>query len=331
MRRWMTALLCLLCVASAAHADDTVATVGSKTITRSQLEKHVKPKLQQLESQRYEVLQQGLDELIANDLYEQEAKARGVTVEDVVKTEIESKVKEPTDEEVKKIFDENAEDLEGQGLEQVKPQIVQYLKEQQAAELHDAFLKTLRKKYKTTVALRPPTVKIGDGGRPARGKANAPVTIIEFSDYECPFCKRAATTVAEVLKTYGDKVRYVHRDFPLPFHANARPAAEAAGCAGAQGKFWEYQDKLWTAQDLSSDTLKSLAKEVGLDQAKFDDCLAKKPNALQIDKDMAEGQEAGVNGTPAFFINGRMLSGAQPFEKFQEIIDDELSHSSSKN
>ncbi len=305
-------------------ADEVVAKVGSKSITRAQLEKHVKAKLIQLDQQRFQILQEGLEELIANELYEQEAKARGLSLEALVKQELEGKVAVPSEEELQKLYDDNKEDLEGQTLEQLRPQLTEYLRQQKLSERHQAFLNELKKKYKTSVSLRPPVVAVSDGGRPARGPAKAPVTIIEFSDYECPFCKRASSTVAEVLKHYGDKVRFVHRDFPLSFHQHARLAAEAAACANAQGKFWEYHDRLWKVDALSESRLKELAKETGLDQAKFDDCLQKRPHASEIDRDIAEAQEAGVNGTPAFFINGRMLSGAQPFEAFKQLIDEEL-------
>ena len=150
------------------------------------------------------------------------------------------------------------------------------------------------------------------------------MTIIAFSDYECPYCKRAETTVAQVMDNYGKEVRYVHRDFPLPFHANANPAAQAARCAGDQGKFWEYHDKIFAAADLSTTALQQTAPDLGLDRTKFDECLSSGKYKAQIEADIAAGSEVGVNGTPAFFINGRLLSGAQPFEKFKEVIDGEI-------
>jgi protein-disulfide isomerase len=161
-------------------------------------------------------------------------------------------------------------------------------------------------------------------GSRVRGPSDAPVTIVEFSDYECPFCKRAEASVKKVIETYGDHVRLSYRDYPLDFHANARPAALAAHCANAQGKFWEYHDKLMASDSLSSDALQRMADEVGLDRDKFDPCVANKEHASAIDADVAAGEKAGVNGTPAFFINGRMLDGAQPFEAFQEVIEEEL-------
>src|SRR3989442_5784065 len=189
-----------------------------------------------------------------------------------------------------------------------------------------AFVEELKKTHKTTVALRPPVIEVAPAGRPERGGgAKASVTVIEFSDYQCPFCGRAESTVDEVMKQYGNKVRLVYRDFPLPMHPQARPASEAASCAGAQGKFWEYHAKLFANQTaLGEDKLKEYAKDVGLDQAKFDQCLKDKPFKVAIDKDIADGAKVGVSGTPAFFINGRMLSGAQLFDKFKELIDEEL-------
>ncbi len=303
---------------------ETVAMVGGTSITREQLEAHVKPQLIELDTQRYDVLREGLDELIAEELLKQEATTRGMTAEALVSQEVEAKVSEPTTEEIQALFDSNKERLGDATLEQVRERIVGFLKTQKQAAVRETFLGSLKTKHQTSVKLRPPVIEIGEGGRPAKGPANAPVTIIEFSDYECSYCKRAEATVKQVLEAYGDKVRLVYRDYPLPFHANARPASEAAACAEDQGKFWEYQEKLWAASALGEATLKQLAGELGLDQAKFDQCLANKQFTAKVEKDIQDASKVGVNGTPAFFINGRMLSGAQPFEKFKEIIDEEL-------
>jgi len=305
--------------------DGTLATVGSKTFTRAEIEARVKPKLIEIEAQKYEIMREGLDEAIAEELFKLESAARKISPEQLEKDEVDAKVPNPTDAEIQKVYDENKDELQGQTLEQVKPQIVEYLKAEKAQGRKLAFIQELKTKYKTTDTLRAPTVQVATAGRPERGGAKAPVTIVEFSDYQCPFCKRGEDSVQKVVDTYGDKVRVVFRDYPLPFHERARPAAEAANCANAQGKFWPYNKKLFANQNaLSDDNLKAYAKDLGLDTAKFDECYAKKPFSAAIDKDLADGVSAGVNGTPAFFINGRSLSGAQPFEKFKEIIDEEL-------
>ena len=309
-----------------AAATEKVATVGPRTITRGELETKVAAKLVELDNQRYDALKEGLDEMIAEELINQEAKARNLTVDALQKAEIDDKVTPPTDEEIQKVYEDNKAQLKGQTLEQIKPQIIQYLMNQKKQERLAAFIDELKKKHKTSVALKPPIVEVATAGRPERGGGpKAPITIVEFSDYQCPFCKRAEDSVNKVMQTYGNKIRLVYRNYPLPMHSMARPAAEAAACANEQGKFWEYHAKLFDNQSgLSEDKFKQLATDVGLDAAKFDDCRQKKPFKDKIDQDVADGSKVGVSGTPAFFINGRMLSGAQPFEKFKEVIDEEL-------
>jgi len=321
------ALACAL-AAPVRAADQPVATVGSVTITQQQLEQKVKPQLVEVENQRYEVLSNGLEEMVAEALFAQEAKARNVTPQQLEQTEVTAKIAAPTDAEIQQVYDANKAQLGGQTLEQVKPRIVEYLKDQKAEERKQAFVDELKKKYKTTIALKPPVVEVSEAGRPAKGPAKAPVTIVMWSDYECPFCKRAEPTVGQVMKAYPDKVRLVFRNYPLPFHQHARPAANAALCANAQGKFWEYHDKAFAASDLSDANLKKIAGEVGLDQKKFDECFDKKQFDAEVQKDIDDGSGVGVSGTPAFFVNGRMISGAQPFEKFKEIIDQELASKS---
>jgi protein-disulfide isomerase len=320
--------------ATTVDAADTgkVATVGGTTITRAQLDEHVRPKMIEIENQKYDTLREGLDELVAEELFKQEAAARKVKPDELMKTEVMDKAGQPDDAEIQKLFEDNKDELQGQTLEQVKPQIVQYLSQGKIAERREAFLKELKAKYKTTSTLRPPLIEVATAGRPEKGAgAKAPVTIVMFSDYQCPFCKRGEDVIDQVMKTYGDKVRLVFRDFPLPMHPNARPAAEAANCANAQGKFWDYHAKLFANQSkLDESDLKTYAKDLGLDEAKFAKCLSDKPYKAAIDKDVEDGSKVGVNGTPAFFINGRMLSGAQPFEKFKEVIDDELAAKSVK-
>jgi protein-disulfide isomerase len=329
MRHVVAATLALALVAPAlAEEGGPVATVGGTPITRAALEKHVKAKLIELENERYEAEKEGLDEMIAEELFGQEAKARKVTPDQLTETEITAKVGAPTDQEIQQVYDANKAQLGGQTLDQVKPRIVEYLKEQRAEQRKSQFVDELKAKYKTTVALRAPVIEVATAGRPEKGPAGAPVTMIAFSDYECPFCRRAEDTVEQVLKTYDGKIRYVFRDYPLPFHKNAKPAAIAAGCAREQGKFWEYNQKLFKTE-LSADNLKKIAADVGMDGAKFDACVAKN-DSKSIDQDIADGSSVGVNGTPAFFINGRMISGAQPFEAFKEIIDDEIAHAGEK-
>jgi protein-disulfide isomerase len=304
---------------------ETVATVAGEPISREELEKSVRPQLIEVENNKYEILEQGLDGMIAEKLLEKEAKARGISIEELQKQEIEAKITQPTDAEAQQVYDANKAQLGEATFEELKPRITAYLVNQRSQERATTYIDELKKKYETKVTLAPPKIEVGDGGRASRGAGkDAPVTIIAFSDYECPFCKKAEDTVAQVLKAYPNDVRYVHRDFPLPFHANAGPAAEAARCAGDQGKFWEYHDKVFHAADLTTPSLQQIATDLQLDRTKFDECLSGGTYKDEVAADMEAGSQVGVSGTPAFFINGRMISGAQPFERFKEIIDAEL-------
>ncbi|MFH1682553.1 MAG: thioredoxin domain-containing protein [Candidatus Woesearchaeota archaeon] len=179
----------------------------------------------------------------------------------------------------------------------------------------------------TTTETAPVQVSIDDDA--VKGKADAPVTIVEFSDFECPFCGRyIEQTYPQIVKDYIDtgKVKYVFRDFPLGFHAEAKPAAMAAECAHEQGKYWEYHDLLFANQDsLSADNYKQWAEDLGLDTTKFDACVDSEKYSSEVDADLADGQSYGVSGTPAFFINGKLISGAQPYSVFKQAIEAELS------
>ncbi len=163
---------------------------------------------------------------------------------------------------------------------------------------------------------------------PSLGPLSAPVTIIVFSDYQCPFCARVEPTLKQVMDTYKEEVRLVFRDFPLGFHQYAQLAAEASECADEQGKFWEYHDLLFAKQSewspVGINKFKEYALDLGLDASQFNACLESGKYADEVKKDLEEGQAAGVTGTPAFFVNGVLVSGAQPFSTFQQIIEQEL-------
>jgi protein-disulfide isomerase len=186
-------------------------------------------------------------------------------------------------------------------------------------------LKTETQETRPTQIPTQQRVEVSVDDDPFKGEENAPVTIIEFSDYQCPFCKKVEPTINQIIETYGDKIRFVYRDFPLGFHKYAQKAAEAAECADEQGKFWEYHDKLFENQQaINIENMKQWAKDLNLDSSKFDECLDSGKYASEVQKDFEDGQAIGVSGTPTFFINGQRLVGAQPFSAFKAVIDDEL-------
>ena len=278
----------------------------------------------ELDAAVYDQRKQALDQMLVRRLIEQKAKAENLTPEQLFKREVTEKVKKPTDQEMKKFYDEQAAKQPLPPFEQIKDQIAQYMERPAMQQAQQAYVDTLKKELNVQVSLKPPRIEVAADG-PSKGPATAPVTIIEFSDFQCPFCVRAEDTVKKVMEAYPGKVRVVYRDFPLPFHPQAQKAAEAAQCAGDQGKYWEMHEKLFANQQaLEPPALKGYAKDLKLDAGKFDKCLDGGEKAQVVDTSRKAGEKVGVTGTPAFFINGYQLTGAQPFEEFKTIIDAEL-------
>jgi protein-disulfide isomerase len=332
------ALMCLAACSTSAQpaktpaANDAVATVGSTAITLSQVdERAMRQPVSAFGNARlgqalYLARAAALDELVGNELMDQEAKKRGIERSALVEQEIASVVTTPTEADVNAWYQANPTRVQGAALDEVRVPIRNVLIEERMDAAREKFLASLKEKTAVTIALEPPRQKIADAGHASRGPEDAPIVIVEFSDFQCPFCQRANPSVDQVLKTYGDKIRFVYRHYPLPNHPDARPAAEAAACAQEQGKFWPYHDRLFAnVAKLSGKDLKDHAAAVGLDTAQFGSCVDGRRQKARVDADIAEADAAGVSGTPAFFINGRALEGAQPFEAFKRIIDEELS------
>ena len=324
MSRLLSAALAALAVAcqspsatqastSSADASAPVARFNGGVVTAGELEAAV-----------FETKKQALEQIVMRKLVEAKAKAEGITPEALFKREVADKVKSPSDAELKAFYDEQKGKQPLPPFEQIKDQVTQYLSQNAQRKAQTDFLEKLRAEAKLEVLLTPPRVTVAAEG-PSRGSEKAPITIVEFSDFECPYCVKAEETVKQVMKEYEGKVRLVYRDFPLPFHPNAQKAAEAAHCAGDQGKYWEMHEKLFANQQkLKVSDLKDHAKGVGLDAAKFEKCLESGEKAALVEKNKKAGAEVGVQGTPAFFVNGIMLSGAQPVSEFKSIIDKEL-------
>lgn len=282
--------------------------------------------IQQYKDAQFQAYEQGVRQAVDQRLLEAEATERGVSVDELVAAEIDAEITPVTDEEIDAFYTENQARIRG-SKEQVAGQIQQYLASQREAQAREAFLGPLREEAEVRVLLEPPRAEVAADGFPAVGPADAPVTIVEFSDFECPFCSRVNPTLEQVKQNYGDKVRVVFRQFPLAMHPNAQKAAEASLCADDQGKFWELHDMMFADQrNLTVPQIKEKAASIeGLDGEAFNACLDSGEKADEVAADMAAGQQAGVSGTPALFINGRLLSGAQPYEAVSVIIDDELS------
>jgi protein-disulfide isomerase len=314
---------------------DVVAEVMGEKITRADLEEKASQHLQQVEAQleqcqkqaeqsRYQALEANLHQLLEEKMLDAEAEARGMTRDELVTAEIGAKITDVTDAEVDTWYAQNQQRVGNRPKEQLAPQIKQFLSQQRQQEAHDSYIGSLEEKYEARVLLEPPRTEVAATG-PAKGPDNAPVTIVEFSDFECPFCSRINPTLDQVRETYGDKVRIVFRHYPLPMHPNAVKAAEASMCAHEQGKFWEMHDLLFAEQQqLGVDALKAKASQLGLDTEDFNQCLDSGEYTDEVQADLQAGTAAGVSGTPAMFINGIPVSGAVPYEQISSVIDEEL-------
>jgi protein-disulfide isomerase len=311
--------------------NDVVATVGSVSITLSQVDdKALRLSAESFGTGRlsqilYEARRAAIDDIVANMLIDQEATTRGLERTVLIEQEIAAKVPAPTDAEVEAWYQANQERVQGAKLEQVRAPIRAVLMEQKARVVRDEWLDQLKKKTAVHITLEPPREVIATAGHHSQGPANAPIELVEFADFQCPFCFHAHPTVEKVLSTYGDRIHFVYRHYPLSSHPNARPAAEASECAAEQDKFWPYYQVLFSdPSKLDAAGLKASAAQVGLDIDRFNACVDSHKYKSVVDTDMKDGEKAGVSGTPAFFVNGRTLSGAQPFEEFKDLIDEEL-------
>ena len=311
---------------------DELIEAESKDFTEKELGKSVAIKTRQ---QIYQARRRALDQIVGDRLMAKEAEKRGISVAELRKAEIEDKIAPPTDSEIEAYYKANKnriQSLMGKTLEQATPTVKSMLRRQKVGEQTGTYVKELKVDASVRVLLVPPRVKVPvPAGEPSRGPTKAPVTMVEFSDFQCGFCKRVEPTVDRLLDEYGDKLRLVFRDYPLSNHKRARPAAIAARCAGDQGKYWDYHaDLMKVSGSLSDDDLKKRAERLGLDMDDFAGCLETGPHADAVDASVKDAVAIGVSSTPTFFINGRPLIGAKPYEAFKEVIDEELENAGAR-
>jgi protein-disulfide isomerase len=333
----MTAIILALTAGprSIAQADQSnddsavAATVGDHQITKKDVDDAIMRGLSP--AQLYDLRKQSLDKLVDDYLVDQAAKKAGVSREQYLASqEDHSKV---TEADARKFYNENKAQIDaqtkGQSFDQLKGRIMAMLERTRARKSQDELMAKLRSENKVNVMLTPPRFKVASDNGPWSGGKNAPVTVVEFSDFQCPYCRAAETGVKQVRAKYGDQVKFVYEDFPLGFHEHAMDAARAARCAGEQDKFWQYHDALFQDQSkLAVADLKAEAAKLGLDNKKFASCFDKQKPDAAIKASQAQGEALGVNGTPTFFVNGRELTGAQSADKFDAVIDEELAKAS---
>jgi protein-disulfide isomerase/Skp family chaperone for outer membrane proteins len=337
-RSWSIAacLLLLAIVACAQSQSKTVAVLNGESITEEQLQKAAAPALERLEQKRQQfnvtlerdkksAVADALDDLVNDKVLAAEAKKRNISVNELVQQEVDNKVTVPAEETIRKFYDDNKAVINGSFVETAL-QIRNYLMQENRDRTFGALIAKLRNDYGFKSMLEPDRIQVATQGHPSKGPAGAPVTIVEFSDFECPYCGGLFPTLRKIEENYKDKIRIVYRQFPLNnLHPHAQKAAEASLCANDQNKFWQLHDAMFSDQkNLTVDDLKAKASALSLNAQTFSSCLESGKYAAAIRDSIVEGSKVGVDGTPALFINGRFLGGNQPYDEIAKIIDDEL-------
>jgi len=302
-----------------------LAQVGNRALTLRDAEQTAALPLYQLDQQRTRLLQQTVQHLIDEELLRVEADKQGTTVPQLLNTASQS----PS---VARLASLPAPVKRIQpGLTHDQSEHATLRDGQEEARIRQALLVSLRRQADIRLSLpvtEPPVLSVDPDDDPSIGPADAPVTIVEFSDFQCPYCQKSVATLKELRRLYGDKIRVVYRDYPGPNHPQAASAAEAAQCAGDQGKFWEYHDALFDHQATGTGwDYEALARELGLQAGDFSTCLSTGRYREEVRKDLRDGLALGIASTPTFFINGRPLVGAQPLTEFSRLIDPLLNKS----
>lgn len=309
--------------------NDVAARIGDEIITNQRLEVMAGTRLLDLQKEIYRIRRDKLDQLIIEFVLQKEAKERGQTPEQFVEENFPASKFSPTEQEIEKSVQDNQDRLkEYQGPpEELRPRVKAFLEQQKRNQAIIAFANALGPKYGLRIFLQMPQqakLKVDIDNAASLGSPDAPVTVVEFSDYECPACRATHDTVKKIKEIYGNRLRWVFMDYPLRRHKFAFKAAEAAHCAGDQGKFWEYQEIAYTREKLDRDSLIQYASELGLSTDAFRSCLDKDKYKDMIEKSIKSASNAGVDRTPSFLINGTLSIGGPAFENFKARIDEEL-------
>jgi predicted DsbA family dithiol-disulfide isomerase len=318
--------------ASSPSGTTVLASWNEGQISLSDMEEDARIQLSRMESEylmnRYQTEVQIAEGMALEKMVEAEASAKGVDVEALLREEVESQISPPTKAEIRDFYEQNLARMNGRSFEEMEPTLYGVLLGESRDALLKSWLGNLKEKhgYRLTVPFPDlPRFPVSTDDDPFTGPADAPVTIVEFGEYQCPYCAKSKEITDQVLAAFPGKVRLVYRDFPLGFHSRAIPAAIAANCAGAQDKYFPMHDLILANQgDLADETFKSYATQLELDLTTWETCLTDPAQVEEIQKDMSDGEALGVTGTPGFFINGIFLGGALPFETFEIIINREL-------
>src|SRR5690349_23246962 len=306
--------------------ETAVASVNNVEITQKQVDDSVSARIYPLQQQLYAIRKAALENLVTTRLLENEAAARGVSIEELRQQLTQGDVN-VTQAQVEQAYTQNAPFFAAMSPDEARERLRLDLENQERMKHYRAGLDALRKKWTVRVNFAPPAFvnELDDGVSPAKGSRSATVTIVEFSDFECPYCNAVQRTLKQVLENYQDEVRLVFKHLPLEGHRNSLPAARAAYCAGEQDRFWQFHDALFAGGNLSPPVFEQIASDLGLGLPKFQECVASERSRAAVVKDIEAAGLLRLDSTPSFVVNGKVIKGALSFAVFQKIIEQELS------
>jgi predicted DsbA family dithiol-disulfide isomerase len=334
------ALCCLSCVFAADESNPVpgasspapgaaiVAQVDGAKLTLADLERLRPNGLFQARNAFFEATRKVAQDAVDEYLLERKAKEEHVTVSELLERHVNSTIAKDPSEDALRVYYEGVDTT--QPYEAVRGQILESLRQRRLAKAKAAFLESLRSESKIVINLGAPRADVSLKGTPILGDKNSPVLVVEFADYECPYCQQTQPALDKLEKEFTGKVAFAYKDTPLPMHTHAEKAAEAAHCAGAQGKYWEYHDLLFQSHKLEVPELKEQARELKLDSQAFDKCLDSGEEVDVVKAQLGDAVSLGIQGTPSFLINGRFLSGALPYDSLRAVIEQELSASTAQ-
>jgi protein-disulfide isomerase len=313
---------CVPIASAAENGGEVVAEIGGHKITRAELEQKGAAKLLKVRTQYYEAEREALNQVIDDYLLEEKARQEHLTVAELIKRDLESKFKDPTEDQLRVYYEGLGTD---EPYEAVRDKILGYIRQNRLKKARAEYVRNLRGQSGVLVSLAAPTADVAIDGSPVRGARDAKIQIIEFADYQCPYCQQVDPLLKKLNQEFDGKVAVAFKDMPLPMHSQAAKAAEAARCAETQGKFWEMHDLLFeNSKRLEVAQLKEYARNLKLDGDRFDKCLDSGERTAAVQKDFAEAQHLGLTGTPSFFMNGHFFSGVVKYATLHDMVAQEL-------
>jgi protein-disulfide isomerase len=312
----------LVIAADANSGGVVMVEINGKKITLGEFEEKHPMALFPARTSFFQAEQKVVDSFVDEYLLDEQARKENVTVDQLLERHVNATIAKDPSEEALKVYYEGVDTKEP--YEAVRGKIVDALRQRRLAKAKTAYLESLRKDAKIVMRVGPPRVEVSMKDTEVRGPRDAKVLLVEYADYECPYCQQMQPTLDRIESEFKGQLAFAYKDVPLPMHPDAPKAAEATHCAGAQGKYWDYHDLLVKNKQLEIPALKEAAKTLKLDTKAFDQCLDSGKENDILKEHTAEAAALGVTGTPSFLINGRYFEGVLTYEQLRAIVEDEL-------